>query len=70
MSKKPIQKCYNCKHGGTAFKVAKTTHLHCEHPDEKIAGEPGWGTLREWFGGCASWEAKEKAEDATVRTIL
>jgi len=59
MSKKPLQKCGNCRHGGNHFKFAGTTNLHCIHPDEKIAGEPnGWDTLRKWFDDCPAWEAK------------
>lgn len=25
-------KCYNRKHSGQTFKIAKVTHQHCEHP--------------------------------------
>lgn len=56
---KPLTKCGNCRYGGTHFKLGQTTHLHCEHPDEKIAGEVGWGTLREWYSTCSEWKAKQ-----------
>ena len=30
--RKKRAKCYNCKHSGTTFIIAKVTHQHCEHP--------------------------------------
>ena len=38
--------CQDCKHSGDLFIVNGYIHMHCQHPDEKISGEPGWGSLR------------------------
>ena len=58
-----IKRCGTCLHGSSHFKIIGKTHLHCQHTDEKVAGEPGWGTLRNWFDkGCAEWESREEAQ--------
>jgi hypothetical protein len=59
----PIKRCGTCSHGSSQFKIIGKTHLHCQHPEEKVAGEPGWGTLRNWFDkGCAEWKSREEAQ--------
>jgi hypothetical protein len=59
-AKRPARpRCYSCKHGGDAFRIIGKTHLHCQHPEEAVAGEKdGWDTLRLWCDQCKAWEAK------------
>jgi hypothetical protein len=59
------KKCYYCKFRSDTFKIAKLTHLHCEHPAKysKEAYERGdfespWDTLREWWDTCEDYEIK------------
>jgi hypothetical protein len=48
-----VRKCGKCKHAGPHFRIANLgTHMHCCHPDKSVSGEPGWDTLREWYGSC------------------
>lgn len=56
--------CCNCKHGGQQFKIAKLTHLHCEHPNPKVNPPyldhmTPWDTLREFGKSCNSFESKK-----------
>ena len=58
------KQCFNCKYAGNQFKFCQVTHLHCDHPDEDVRGETGWGTLREFWNVCDKWESKEEASRA------
>ncbi|MBS1592604.1 MAG: hypothetical protein JST07_10920 [Bacteroidetes bacterium] len=58
-------KCYNCKFGGTQFKINKKTHLHCNNEElypvseiEKGDFSP-WDTLREWYSKCNKHEFRQ-----------
>lgn len=50
------KRCYHCEHSGSMFKISSGTHCHCEHPDEKISGNPGWDSLRFAFDTCPEFE--------------
>jgi hypothetical protein len=59
------KKCYNCKHGGGQFKIARKTHLHCEHPkytqeDFENGKISPWDTLFEFWHTCNDYEPKKK----------
>ena len=62
MSKKMVRKCGKCKHAGPCFRIANLgTHMHCCHPEKSVSGEPGWDTLREWYGSCEHFIPIEEA---------
>lgn len=63
--KKQPKKCGTCAHGGDHFTIGKVTYVHCQHPDPKIAGEAGWGTLPEWWSMCPEWKAKPEQAEKT-----
>ncbi|MFI1771015.1 hypothetical protein [Thalassobellus citreus] len=64
------QKCYNCKFAGKPFKIANTTHLHCEHPkwEKEYKENPdsfsGWETLNEFWNTCSDFKQKESSNVA------
>lgn len=57
-----VRRCGTCAFGGEHFRIpGRGTHLHCNHTDPEIAGEPGWGTLREWYAkACIAWTKRPK----------
>ena len=62
LEKKP--RCYNCKHGGSQFKIAKLTHLVCCDPKvytkEKFDNNElsPWDALRVFSDTCNNHEFK------------
>lgn len=62
------RKCYNCKHKGQSFKIAKVTHLHCLN--ENLYTEEGfktgqtsaWDTLRFFSDTCNEHKFKDEPE--------
>jgi len=65
-----MKTCCTCIHGGEQFKACGATHLHCEHPDEEVSGEPGWGTLRQWCNTCPEHAPKEQTTVRFMNTLV
>lgn len=52
--------CDGCKFRGKIIKIPKIgVYTHCEYPDVKISGIPGWDSLRSWSGICKYWEKRD-----------
>lgn len=57
------ERCAHCRFQGERFIVNGYVHFHCNHPDEKWAGEPGWASLRDIAEeGCAAFDSVSNAE--------
>lgn len=58
--------CGRCVHAGKPFWMPHASgglHVHCEHPDVEISGEPGWDSLRRYKDvlSCSVWKKRDRS---------
>lgn len=66
--------CGRCNHAGVAFFAPHHgLCVHCNHPDNNVRGEDGWGTLRNYKernrndGDCFIAKPDKTAEKGAVK---
>lgn len=67
MSTPPTPRCGKCVHSHPSVAFFVPHHglcVHCDHPDEEVRGDYGWGTLRRYKEGpgCKFFEKKPNKE--------